>query len=111
MLSPSHIPTMQSALLVDWMCYLAQHKLGLAAFVLTLFIVDRFIKYWRLRQFKGPFSTGFSDLRLSWAIVSLKAYVFFGEVTEKYGKASKTTPFFSVVVDKRHYRSYRSCCP
>ena len=84
---------MQSALLVDWMCYLAQHKLGLAAFVLTLFIVDRFIKYWRLRQFKGPFSTGFSDLRLSWAIVSLKAYVFFGEVTEKYGKDPKRRPF------------------
>ena len=76
-------------LVVDSISYLTQHKLHLTAFVFTLFIADRFIKYWRLRQFKGPFSTGFSDLRLSWAILSLKAHLFYAEATEKYGEAFK----------------------
>lgn len=80
---------MDSALVANSANYFAQHKWHLAAFVLTLFTVDRFIKYWRLRQFKGPFSTGFSDLRHSWAIVRLRAYLFYGEVTERYGKASR----------------------
>jgi hypothetical protein len=81
---------MDSALVLNSINYLAQHKLHLATFALTIFIADRFIKYWRLRQFKGPFSTGFSDLWHSWAILSLKAHLFYGEVTEKYGKASRT---------------------
>ena len=51
---------MDSALVVKSISYLAQHKLHLAVVVVVLLLADRFIKYWRLRQFKGPFSAGFS---------------------------------------------------
>lgn len=51
------------------------------------FAIQRFRLYWRLRQFKGPFSTGISWLWHSRAVISGDSHIYYGEVTEKYGMA------------------------
>lgn len=57
--------------------------LGLA--VLAVYLASKVRTYWRLRHFKGPFSTGFSDLWHARLIVSHKNHQGYKDVLDKYG--------------------------
>lgn len=44
--------------------------------------------YWRLRHFKGPWSTGWSWVWHSRAVLSGAAHQWYGDATEKYGEGA-----------------------
>jgi hypothetical protein len=48
-------------------------------------VLGRLREYWRLRQFKGPATTGISWWWHSSAVFSGKAQEYYGEVNDKYG--------------------------
>ncbi|KAF2205986.1 pisatin demethylase [Delitschia confertaspora ATCC 74209] len=73
--------------------YIPQHPLYLALFALTAyFVINRIRQYWRLRQFKGPFSTGISWIWHSKAVLSRNAHIYYGDVNEKYGTIARIGP-------------------
>jgi hypothetical protein len=43
-------------------------------------------KYHRLSQFKGPYSTGWSELPHIYAIVTYRSHLWYKEVTDRYGE-------------------------
>jgi hypothetical protein len=49
-------------------------------------VIGRLQEYWRLRQFKGPFTTGISWWWHSKAVIGGRAHEYYGDVTEKYGE-------------------------
>lgn len=55
--------------------------------VLAVYLaIARLWQYYRLRQFKGPPTTGISWWWHSKAVLSGQSQRFYGDVTEKYGK-------------------------
>jgi hypothetical protein len=58
--------------------------------VLAYFVFGRLREYWRLRHFKGPFTTGISWWWHSRAAIVGKAHEYYGDATEKYGTGVKT---------------------
>ncbi|KAF2191116.1 pisatin demethylase [Zopfia rhizophila CBS 207.26] len=85
---------MESGSISDLLRYISQQPVYLLAtfVVLSYVAVDRFRQYWRLRRFKGPFSTGFSWLWHSRAVLSGAAHRHYGDVTQKYGKIARIAP-------------------
>ncbi|KAF2817669.1 pisatin demethylase [Mytilinidion resinicola] len=72
---------------------LSQHPLYLVVFgAVILFVVGRLRQFWRLKQFDGPFSTGFSWLWHSNVVLSGNAHKYYGDVTEKYGTIARVAP-------------------
>ena len=70
------------------MAFLAQlHEAGwlLIVVALVLYIADKYRRYLRLRAFKGPFGTGWSELWHSSTILSLRSHLIYKEVCDKYG--------------------------
>lgn len=57
--------------------------LGLA--MLAVYLASKVRTYRRLRHFKGPFSTGFSDLWHARLIVNHKNHRGYKDVLDKYG--------------------------
>lgn len=57
--------------------------------VVVYFVVARLRQYYRLRQFKGPTTTGISWWWHSKAVLSGQAQRYYGDVTEKYGKRER----------------------
>jgi hypothetical protein len=53
--------------------------------VVAFFVIGRFRQYWRLRHFGGPFSTQFSWLWHTKAVLSGQAPRYYGYACEKYG--------------------------
>ncbi|KAF2727110.1 benzoate 4-monooxygenase cytochrome-like protein P450 [Polyplosphaeria fusca] len=60
--------------------------------ILLLYIASKVRTYMRLRQFKGPFSTGWSEVWHVRAILSLRSHEKYREVTDKYGPISRIGP-------------------
>lgn len=58
----------------------------LALATLTFYAVGKIRTYNRLKQFKGPFGTGFSELWHTRAILSLQSHLKYRDVSDKYGK-------------------------
>jgi hypothetical protein len=54
--------------------------------VLAIYAGNKYRKYQRLAQFKGPFSTGWSEFWHSWTILTFRSHLIYYDVTEKYGK-------------------------
>jgi hypothetical protein len=48
-------------------------------------VYGRLVEYWRLRHFKGPFTTGISWWSHSRAVIGGRAHEYYGDVTERYG--------------------------
>ncbi|ORY02937.1 cytochrome P450 monooxygenase-like protein [Clohesyomyces aquaticus] len=67
------------------------YLLVLLAFGVYL-VAGRLREYWRLRQFKGPFSTGISWIAHSRAVVGGSAHRWYGDITEKYGVIARIAP-------------------
>lgn len=63
---------------------------AIASVLLGAYLLQKFRAYYRLRSFKGPWSTGWSDLWHVWAILSLKSHLKYDEACRKYGKCCKT---------------------
>ncbi|KAK8066112.1 hypothetical protein PG997_012859 [Apiospora hydei] len=58
----------------------------IALAALAAYLLQKTRAYYRLRSFQGPWSTGWSDLWHSWAILSLKSHLKYDEACRKYGK-------------------------
>jgi hypothetical protein len=75
-----------ASLLPDSLLDNVSRRLYAIAFVVVAFLViGRLRQYWRLRHFGGPFSTQFSWLWHSKAVLSGQAPRYYGDVCEKYG--------------------------
>ena len=57
----------------------------LASVAVAVYIGSKIRAYRRLRAFKGPFSTGFSELWHSRVLLGLRSHVKYKEVCDKYG--------------------------
>jgi hypothetical protein len=53
---------------------------------ILLYGLLKFLAYRRLAAFKGPFSTGWFEFWHTRAILSMRSYLAYKEVNEKYGK-------------------------
>ena len=58
----------------------------LALAVCVIYVSRKIQAYYRLRAFKGPFSTGFSELWHSRVLLSTTWHLEYKEVCAKYGK-------------------------
>jgi SH3-like domain-containing protein len=56
--------------------------------VLVVYVADKYRKYNRLRQFDGPFGTGWSEFWHSRVILGLRSHLAYKDVNDKYGKKS-----------------------
>lgn len=54
--------------------------------VITMYVTYKYRKYDRLRHFKGPFSTGWSELWHSCVILGLHSHLAYKNVNDKYGE-------------------------
>jgi len=57
----------------------------LASVAVAVYIGSKIRTYRRLRAFRGPFSTGFSELWHSRVLLGLRSHVKYKEVCDKYG--------------------------
>jgi hypothetical protein len=57
----------------------------LASAVLVYYLGSKIRTYRRLKAFKGPFGTGFSEIPHTRALLSFKAHLWYKEVCDKYG--------------------------
>ena len=69
---------------------LCDARWGLASAVLVLYVLNKFRKYRRLQAFKGPFSTGWSELWHIRTIFSMRSHLIYREVDDKYGELHGT---------------------
>lgn len=58
----------------------------LVAAILIFYVGKKYKQHNRLKAFKGPFGTGFSELWHSRVILSTESHLRYGEVCEKYGR-------------------------
>ncbi|KAK3388000.1 cytochrome P450 [Podospora didyma] len=64
----------------------------LATAGLAVYITNKIRAYNRLKAFKGPFSTGWSEAWHAWAILSLKSHLKYKDVIDKYGPIARVGP-------------------
>ncbi|KAH8724033.1 benzoate 4-monooxygenase cytochrome-like protein P450 [Phaeosphaeriaceae sp. PMI808] len=60
--------------------------------VVVLYLADKYRKYARLRAFKGPFSTGWSEVWHTHKILCLRSHLSYKEVNDKYGPIARVGP-------------------
>jgi len=58
----------------------------LVTIVLVIYAGNKYRAYNRLKSFKGPFSTGFSELWHSLVILGCRSHLVYDKVCQKYGK-------------------------
>jgi hypothetical protein len=63
--------------------YAARWLLLSTAFL--LYVADKYRRYRRLVSFQGPFSSGWSEIWHSRAILSFQSHLIYKEVCDKYG--------------------------
>ncbi|KAK7966958.1 uncharacterized protein PG986_001235 [Apiospora aurea] len=64
----------------------------IALAALAAYLLQKTRTYCRLRSFQGPWSTGWSDLWHSWAILSLKSHLKYDEACSMYGPIARVGP-------------------
>ncbi|KAF1961436.1 benzoate 4-monooxygenase cytochrome-like protein P450 [Byssothecium circinans] len=64
----------------------------LVAATLSIYTALKYKAYKRLSHFKGPFSTGFSELWHIHAILSMRSHEMYREATDKYGSIARVGP-------------------
>lgn len=52
-----------------------------------LYVAKLYRAYLRLRAFKGPFSTGWSEIWHTRAILGMRSHLAYKEVTDRYGES------------------------
>ncbi|KAH8732261.1 cytochrome P450 monooxygenase-like protein [Phaeosphaeriaceae sp. PMI808] len=77
----------------------SQLLLPIGLVVTLFFVIGRVREYWRLRHFSGPTTTGISWWWHSKAVISGKAYEYYGDATEKYGPIARVAPNHLVTSD------------
>jgi cytochrome P450 len=60
--------------------------------VLVVYVADKYRKYNRLRQFDGPFGTGWSEFWHSRVILGLRSHLAYKDVNDKYGPIARVGP-------------------
>ncbi|KAF2640930.1 benzoate 4-monooxygenase cytochrome-like protein P450 [Massarina eburnea CBS 473.64] len=60
--------------------------------ILSIYTVSKYKTYKRLSQFKGPFSTGWSEIWHIRAIMSYRSHECYREATDKYGSITRVGP-------------------
>jgi hypothetical protein len=58
----------------------------LAAGLVIVYVASKYHTYKRLAAFKGPFSTGWSEIWHSSHIISAKSHLAYQDVNRKYGR-------------------------
>lgn len=53
--------------------------------IFFVYAANQIRKYFRLRQFKGPFGTGWSEIPHMKAIIGLHSHLWYKDVTDQYG--------------------------
>jgi len=71
---------------------LFEHSWLILASVAVLYVISKIAAYARLRQFQGPFATGFSDWPHSIAQLSPACHEWYETVTHKYGPIARVAP-------------------
>lgn len=61
--------------------------------VLVVYVADKYRKYVRLRAFKGPFSTGWSELWHTRVLLGLRSHLAYKDVNDKYGEWYNVRPY------------------
>jgi hypothetical protein len=54
--------------------------------LLALYAAFKYKRYRRLSEFKGPFSTGWSDLWHAHLIISKRSHLYYQGLNDKYGE-------------------------
>jgi hypothetical protein len=54
--------------------------------VVLLYVTSKYHTYRRLAAFKGPFSTGWSELWHSYHLLGIRSHLVYRDVNEKYGE-------------------------
>jgi hypothetical protein len=71
---------------------LLDFKWHLIGFAVLAYVFKVYRQYDRLKHFKGPFSTGFSEFWHSRAMLRNESHLKYGEVCEKYGPVARVGP-------------------
>ncbi|OCL04146.1 cytochrome P450 [Glonium stellatum] len=71
---------------------LSESRWYLVATVIIFYVSRKYRQYNRLKAFKGPFGTGFSELWHSRAILGMETHLRYAEVCEKYGPIARIGP-------------------
>lgn len=67
-------------------------KAWLAPLILCiLYVANQTRKYHRLSQFKGPFSSGWSEIPHINAIITHRSHLWYKEVTDRYGECTRSS--------------------
>lgn len=74
------------------LAHLLAAKWLLLAAAVALYAADKYRKYCRLRDFGGPFSTGWSELWHTRAILTLRSHLAYKDVNDKYGELYHLLP-------------------
>lgn len=64
----------------------------LATIVLVIYAGNKYRAYNRLKSFKGPFSTGFSELWHSLVMLGCRSHLVYDKVCQKYGPIARLGP-------------------
>ena len=78
-------PTFQAFTAMGLLAQIFEMRWLVVAVALLIIVADKYRKYRRLKAFRGPFSTGFSEIWHSLAIVSLESHLIYKDVCDKYG--------------------------
>jgi hypothetical protein len=54
--------------------------------LLALYVADKYRRYVRLRAFKGPFATGWSEIWHTRVILNKTSHLAYKDVNDKYGE-------------------------
>ncbi|KAF2449140.1 cytochrome P450 [Karstenula rhodostoma CBS 690.94] len=58
----------------------------------AVYVGNQTRKYYRLRQFKGPYSTGWCEIPHIYAMVTFRSHLWYQEVTDRYGSIARIGP-------------------
>ncbi|PNP54451.1 hypothetical protein THARTR1_05008 [Trichoderma harzianum] len=71
----------------------------LAGGLISLFVIGRIATYARLRSFKGPFLSNFTNLPHRKALFQQRCQEWYGEICEKYGPIARIAPNVLITSD------------
>ncbi|OCL11321.1 cytochrome P450 [Glonium stellatum] len=77
---------------MGFLVQLFEIRWSLIFIALLYYAFSKYKTYNRLKAFRGPFSTGFSDIWHTKAIMSMRSHIAYSTVCEKYGSIARVGP-------------------
>ena len=68
-----------------------EHQWPLMVAITALYVVNALLRYYRLRQFGGPWATGFTKIRHNINVFTGEAHHWYQKVSEEYGTSDPTS--------------------